>query len=466
MDKIKQKRSFKGIWIPKELWLTTELKPFEKLLLLEIDSLDKGEKHCFASNSHFTKLFGCGTSTINRTIQSLESKNIIETTTKHTQKGVKRVVKSNLSDWIVNESAKIKMNLAKESKETLPNVHNEPLTNINNNNINNKRVTKVTLAEKNSAEIIPEEISFTEEEFKLDDDPEEKFKDPMIQWIVEITAAAKDRSLSKKSTQPFFIPRNDSAKYLVKIKQYMHELSNGSFLRTHKFSKAFLQHIDMPSMKIFHGLTDEALMKLTEQAVSNYLTARNNPEKHDFISRDRKIDLGVFFYEFNEKNGVLGVSHFLQYFNAEPEEANAITRKEHMLQTIYKKDLSKMYSSVYIHYEDFSDEEMLRMVKSILSLCRWWNRNEERLMLIYRGKLKIRFPHGLETFIEHHLARFIASNRFEHAISLFPEKKHWKAFLDFIYDETEIDLEAEVKVDKKKKSSVSMEEIERRMEAD
>ena len=35
-----QKRDFKGVWIPKEIWLSTDLKVMEKLILVEIDSLD------------------------------------------------------------------------------------------------------------------------------------------------------------------------------------------------------------------------------------------------------------------------------------------------------------------------------------------------------------------------------------------------------------------------------------------
>lgn len=33
-------RDFKGVWIPKEIWLSTELTLQEKVMLVEIDSLD------------------------------------------------------------------------------------------------------------------------------------------------------------------------------------------------------------------------------------------------------------------------------------------------------------------------------------------------------------------------------------------------------------------------------------------
>lgn len=49
-------RDFKGIWIPKELWECKELSTSEKIVLLEIDSLDTGEDGCYASIKHFAEL--------------------------------------------------------------------------------------------------------------------------------------------------------------------------------------------------------------------------------------------------------------------------------------------------------------------------------------------------------------------------------------------------------------------------
>jgi hypothetical protein len=38
---MKENRDFKGVWIPKEIWINTDLSIIEKVLLVEIDSLDK-----------------------------------------------------------------------------------------------------------------------------------------------------------------------------------------------------------------------------------------------------------------------------------------------------------------------------------------------------------------------------------------------------------------------------------------
>jgi hypothetical protein len=41
-----ENRKFKGVWIPKDLWLDKDLSMHEKCLLIEIDSLDNDEKGC------------------------------------------------------------------------------------------------------------------------------------------------------------------------------------------------------------------------------------------------------------------------------------------------------------------------------------------------------------------------------------------------------------------------------------
>lgn len=51
MENTQTERDFKGVWIPKHIYLDRELSWTEKILLIEIDSLDKGEG-CYASNEY------------------------------------------------------------------------------------------------------------------------------------------------------------------------------------------------------------------------------------------------------------------------------------------------------------------------------------------------------------------------------------------------------------------------------
>lgn len=70
-------RNFKGIWIPKNIYLNQNLSWTEKILLIEIDSLDN-EKGCFASNKHFAKFLNVKENTISIYIKHLKELGLVE----------------------------------------------------------------------------------------------------------------------------------------------------------------------------------------------------------------------------------------------------------------------------------------------------------------------------------------------------------------------------------------------------
>jgi hypothetical protein len=82
-------RDFKGVWIPKEVWLDENLTWMEKLLLVEIDSLDK-EKGCFASNKYFAEFFQLSPSRISELVSQLVCKGYITTFLLYDGKQVKQ----------------------------------------------------------------------------------------------------------------------------------------------------------------------------------------------------------------------------------------------------------------------------------------------------------------------------------------------------------------------------------------
>jgi len=82
-------RDFKGVWIPKDVWLDHNLTWMEKLLLVEIDSLD-AEKGCFASNGYFGEFFNLSNSRVSEMIASLVSKGYITTFLLYEGKQVKQ----------------------------------------------------------------------------------------------------------------------------------------------------------------------------------------------------------------------------------------------------------------------------------------------------------------------------------------------------------------------------------------
>ena len=70
-------RDFKGIWIPKEIWLESKLTIQEKLFYIEIDSLDN-EDGCFANNQHFSDMFEISKTRCSIVISHLEQKGYIK----------------------------------------------------------------------------------------------------------------------------------------------------------------------------------------------------------------------------------------------------------------------------------------------------------------------------------------------------------------------------------------------------
>lgn len=70
-------RKFKGVWIPAELWLDRELSITEKVMLVEIESLQDDVKGCYASNAHFAKFFGLSNSRVSEIISGLAEKSMV-----------------------------------------------------------------------------------------------------------------------------------------------------------------------------------------------------------------------------------------------------------------------------------------------------------------------------------------------------------------------------------------------------
>ncbi len=86
-------RDFKGVWIPKDIWLDSNLTWMEKLFLVEIDSLDN-EEGCFASNSYFADFFQLTSGRASQIIKSLIDKKYISANYERKDKQIiKRVLK-------------------------------------------------------------------------------------------------------------------------------------------------------------------------------------------------------------------------------------------------------------------------------------------------------------------------------------------------------------------------------------
>ena len=73
-------RDFKGVWIPAELYLNTDLSAIEKLIIVEIDSLSQ-RGMCFASNQHFADFLGLSVDRVKHIIPDLVKRGYLNSKT-------------------------------------------------------------------------------------------------------------------------------------------------------------------------------------------------------------------------------------------------------------------------------------------------------------------------------------------------------------------------------------------------
>lgn len=133
-------RDFKGVWIPKEVWLDNRLNALDKIILIEIDSLDSGERGCYASNKYIAEFCQCSESKVTKAISKL-----IELGYLYLQKfdGRQRELRSRLSNFDSQSSKFYEADYQKNQQ-----------ININNNKENNIVIPTTTADEENELKLI------------------------------------------------------------------------------------------------------------------------------------------------------------------------------------------------------------------------------------------------------------------------------------------------------------------------
>lgn len=89
-------RDFKGVWIPKTVWLDTRLNALEKIILTEIDSLDMSDKGCYATNKYIAEFCQCSETKVSTAVSKLIEYGYIYV---QSFDGRQRVLKSRLSNF-------------------------------------------------------------------------------------------------------------------------------------------------------------------------------------------------------------------------------------------------------------------------------------------------------------------------------------------------------------------------------
>lgn len=125
-----QKREFRGVWIPKEIYLSKELSWTEKILFVEIDSLDN-EDGCYSRNDYFAKFLGVSETHVSRMISKLKSMGLIRV---ESFDGRTRILHSNLKLSKADYAKMSKQDTQECQSRLCKNVkQSNPVNNIYNN---------------------------------------------------------------------------------------------------------------------------------------------------------------------------------------------------------------------------------------------------------------------------------------------------------------------------------------------
>ena len=152
-------RDFKGVWIPKHIWLNDNLTITEKAIFAEIDSLD-GPNHCYATNEYLSEFCQVSVPTISRAISKLISYGFLEIVSFDGRKRVLKVVNldsSDFTDSLINLNRETYQN----DKADLSNC--EFLLYKENNKENNKETPVPASASKNHSNVYKEQAKLTDD---------------------------------------------------------------------------------------------------------------------------------------------------------------------------------------------------------------------------------------------------------------------------------------------------------------
>jgi hypothetical protein len=128
---MKENRDFKGVWIPKEIWLNNDLSIIEKVLLVEIDSLDNSDRGCFASNEYLAKFVQLSEGRVANIISDLKKRKFI---IQVFFDGRNRGLRINKSESSFHEN--VNSDLTKTGKQTTrKREHNNTINKTSNNTI-------------------------------------------------------------------------------------------------------------------------------------------------------------------------------------------------------------------------------------------------------------------------------------------------------------------------------------------
>jgi len=193
------KRDFKGVWIPAEIWLSKKLTLQEKVFLVEISSLDN-EEGCFANNAYFADFFGISKTRVSVVINSLVKKKHV-TSTMFYKEGSKQILKRVLNICYIGYTRKVKEPIQGKFKDS---------NTVNNTTSNtfNKEVREQVPTPPLEDDVIDVSLKTEPKEEKKKVPPKKKETAEDAPYYFEVTQVLA--ALSEKTGAKYRIPTKKS----------------------------------------------------------------------------------------------------------------------------------------------------------------------------------------------------------------------------------------------------------------
>lgn len=333
------KRVFKGVWVPAEIWLNRDLKIVEKVLLIEIDSFNRNGE-CFASNAHFAAFLGLSKQRVSVLVNELIRKGFLESELVY-KRGTKQIEKRLLTPiWkSIGVSSEIDRGILKNTKG-----------NITINNTINK-VTKVT---KGSSS-----LPYTNTDIF-------RYKTILKQTLIDIG--------------DFRTNINADTKTMKRVFKYLYEIEHNLFLPGKTIESPLLQEMDVT--RIDRVMTPKQLQLILKKAARNWKSYFSDK---NIITPEKRPSLDSWFYS-PPPNSKQGMSWFLYCATDSLCEQGDVKAKK-MLENIkvylekFVKDPQKLSEILYNKSEQkkWSEGDHVTFFSTIKQIIAWRAENREKL---------------------------------------------------------------------------------------
>ena len=270
MQFTKKERDFKGVWIPRHIYLNKDLSWTEKILLVEIHSLDNGDG-CFAGDEHFALFLDKSEGTIANLISKLKKMGYLRLLKFDGRRRYLGVTDSFFNEKTGNENeSSFHENVNPDFTKTLTLTSRKS---EHNNTYNNTEEKQLEVAEKNEISI-PQEDDVFSEKYALQfvpctmADAKEKLTSYFVSHDISKETDGKVKQEDFTDILQSFITKRVEGEYKKQFKNF--PTLHADFLnwaKRHKSHKAYSSKAEPEKEKIPHRTADQ----LDDKTIQTYI---------------------------------------------------------------------------------------------------------------------------------------------------------------------------------------------------